>query len=306
VAKSVTAALDFAASLAQASRIYAGYEADYPGVSATLLQAAVRAFEWAQKNPDAFYRQSEMNKQFDPDVTTGEYGDRDARDEFFWAASELFIATGESKYRKAMDEYKVNQYVIPVWGRVSGLGVLALLRHAGRLEDKGLADEMRKLLISYADSALANYAGAPYAAPYGRAKRDFFWGCNSDGASNQGMTFLHAWKQTEDRKYLTAALHDMDYILGRNATGYCYITGFGTKSPVAPHHRLSASDGIEEPVPGLLAGGPNPGKQDRCEYPSDIADECYTDVQASYASNEIAINWQGLFTYFAAALDANL
>jgi len=98
----------------------------------------------------------------------------------------------------------------------------------------------------------------------------------------------------------------MDYILGRNATGYCYVTGFGVKSPVNPHHRLSASDDMEEPLPGFLVGGPNPGKQDGCEYPSDIPDECYADVLASYASNEVAINWQGLFTYFIYALNASL
>jgi endoglucanase len=125
-------------------------------------------------------------------------------------------------------------------------------------------------------------------------------------ASNQGMALLTAYRLTGDEKYMNAALQTMDYILGRNATGYCYITGFGSKYPMHPHHRLSATDDIEEPIPGLLIGGPNPGKQDGCEYPSDIPDECYIDEQASYASNEMAINWQGLFTYFASALDASI
>ena len=105
---------------------------------------------------------------------------------------------------------------------------------------------------------------------------------------------------------MEGALNTMDYVLGRNATGYCYVTGFGTKSTRYPHHRLAGSDGIDDPLPGFLAGGPNPGKQDGCEYPSDIADECYADVEPSYASNEIAINWQGLFTYFVSALQAEL
>jgi len=169
-----------------------------------------------------------------------------------------------------------------------------------------LTDHMKSQLITYADSSLVDYQSAPYAAPYGRVAKDFFWGCNSDGASNQGMTFLYAWQMTKEKKYLTAALNNMDYILGRNATGYCYVTGFGSKSPMNPHHRLSASDKIKEPIPGLLIGGPNPGKQDGCVYPSGIPDECYVDIEPSYASNEIAINWQGLFTYFAGALDACL
>lgn len=32
----------------------------------------------------------------------------------------------------------------------------------------------------------------------------------------------------------------------------------------------------------------------------------HPDVEYSYASNEVAINWQGVFTYFAAALDASV
>ena len=85
----------------------------------------------------------------------------------------------------------------------------------------------------------------------------------------------------------------MNYILGQNATGYCYVTGFGKKSPMFPHSRLCHSDGIEEPIPGLLVGGPTPGHQDSAEvtYASSYPDESYEDVMPSYASNEIAINW---------------
>ena len=66
------------------------------------------------------------------------------------------------------------------------------------------------------------------------------------------------------------------------------------------------SDVIDEPLPGFLVGGPNPGKQDGCEYPSLVPDEAYVDILPSYASNEIAINWQGMFTYYVMALDATL
>ena len=97
----------------------------------------------------------------------------------------------------------------------------------------------------------------------------------------------------------------MDYLLGRNATGYCYVTGFGSKSPMHPHHRLSASDDIVEPLPGFLVGGPNPGQQDGAElYTSSEPDESYADNEASYASNEIAINWGAGLVALSSALDA--
>ncbi|HBE54943.1 MAG TPA: cellulase, partial [Prevotellaceae bacterium] len=59
-----------------------------------------------------------------------------------------------------------------------------------------------------------------------------------------------------------AARSAIDCLFGRNATGYCYLTGFGTRKVMHPHHRISAADGIGDPLPGLLAGGANAGKQD--------------------------------------------
>jgi endoglucanase len=74
-----------------------------------------------------------------------------------------------------------------------------------------------------------------------------------------------------------------------------------------PHHRLSAADGIVDPIPGFLAGGPNPGQQDKASnitYPSNQPDESYADVTESYASNEIAINWNGCLVALLGWLDA--
>jgi endoglucanase len=95
--------------------------------------------------------------------------------------------------------------------------------------------------------------------------------------------------------------------MGRNATGYCYVTGFGDKSPLHPHHRISEADGVEAPFPGMLVGGPNPGQQDKKDmktaYTSNYPDESYMDVMESYASNEIAINWNASLVAFLCWLD---
>lgn len=69
---------------------------------------------------------------------------------------------------------------------------------------------------------------------------------------------------------------------------------------------------VKEPVPGLLAGGPNPGQQDRencreagVSYPSDRPAQAYVDHFCSYASNEIAINWNAPLVYAAALVAAS-
>ena len=99
-------------------------------------------------------------------------------------------------------------------------------------------------------------------------------------------------------------LANLDYLLGRNGTGYSFVTGYGSKTPMHPHHRPSVADGIIDPVPGLLAGGPNPGMQDHVKVPSTVPDEAYIDNDQAYAVNEIAINWNAPLAYLANAIEA--
>ena len=71
-----------------------------------------------------------------------------------------------------------------------------------------------------------------------------------------------------------------------------------------PHHRPSVADGIVDPIPGLMAGGPNPGMQDHVKVPSVVPDKAYIDNDQAYAVNEIAINWNAPLAYLANAVEA--
>ena len=72
-----------------------------------------------------------------------------------------------------------------------------------------------------------------------------------------------------------------------------------------PHHRVSKADGVKQPVPGFLVGGPNAGRQDRAKgYIGKEPARSYADVTGSYASNEVAINWNAPLAYLAGGLEA--
>ncbi|MBP5715800.1 MAG: glycoside hydrolase family 9 protein, partial [Bacteroidales bacterium] len=86
----------------------------------------------------------------------------------------------------------------------------------------------------------------------------------------------------------------------------CYVTGIGQKSPLNPHHRISMADGIDDPIPGLLVGGPNPSRQDQLDYPTTHPDEVYLDVTESFASNEVAINWNASLVTLLGGIEAAL
>lgn len=290
--KTTCATLDLAAIMAKCARIYKGNK-DYADVSIRCINSARAAYEWAKKNPEVFYRQDSLNVIYAPKVNTGAYGDGNANDEFFWAATELYLATGDKTYLDDAMEYAPDHFSTPSWAGVSALASFALSAQENLpAEAKALQKQQDSLLLAYAKKVTdINITKTSFYSPYGNSRRDFYWGCNSDGCGVQGVSLLFAYKISGDKEYLRNAFRDADYMLGRNATGYCYVTGFGQKPSAHPHHSLSETDDIEEPLPGFLVGGPNPEKQDGCEFPSDYADECYADVMQSYASNEIAINW---------------
>jgi endoglucanase len=306
VQKSTAATLNFAAVMAQASRIYGPY---MPEVADSMRSAAMRAWEWAQANPAMYYVQDEMNERFEPAVVTGAYGDNDVRDEFAWAAMELYTTTGDEAFLAAGDH--IDGWTVPGWSDVRSLGYYTLLHYRAHLGEVARIDRVQEEVLNMANALRASYANSPYRVAMGREAGDFVWGSNAV-AANQSMALIQAYRLTGDATYLDAALSNLDYILGRNATGYSFVTGHGSRTPMHPHHRPSQADDLPEPVPGLLAGGPNPGQQDLayCNdypdggYPSALPALSFIDHWCSYASNEIAINWNAPLAYVAAAIEA--
>lgn len=306
VQKGTAATLDFAAVTAQAARILKAFNKQLPGLSDSCKAAAIKAWQWALQNPKLQYNQNINNTKFEPKVNTGGYGDFNFTDEWFWAACELFVTTNDSHYADTIKSRWTDNISIPSWNNVRILGYYTLLRSPKAISPKSGIDynNAKTKITTFAIVMLMKPGDQAYRTVIGSSRGDFIWGSNSV-AMNQSILLINAYLLTKDAGFLNPALDNLDYVLGRNTTGYCFVTGLGTKSTMHPHHRPSVADGIEEPVPGLLAGGPNPGQQDRCPgYPSRLPAESYLDADCSYASNEIAINWNAPLVYVANALEA--
>jgi endoglucanase len=305
VQKSTAATLDFAAVMAQAARVFSGYELEFPGLADKFLKASKSAWQWARANPATLYDQGKMNERFEPKIETGAYGDNNVTDEFIWAAMELYVTTGEDEYFQAVDLFPSEGLTVQNWGDVRTMGYLTLLRHENRLTPAAETPMryLKGMYIAFAKGLVYKTESQAYLAPMENNVENYVWGSTAVCA-NQGINLIYAYRLTNDQVYLNYALDNLDYLLGRNATGYSFITGYGDKTPMHIHHRPSETDGVDDPVPGLLAGGPNPNQQDKCEtYPNKIPDESYTDDVCSYASNEIAINWNAPLVYLAFAVD---
>ena len=283
---SPTATAGFAATMALASRFY-------PDNRDLLLDAAGRAWDWCVANPDA------PNFTNPPDIRTGQYGDTSDRDERFWAACELFAATGEERYHDAIKSGDIHSGL--GWADMGTYGLIAYLSHADG--DAALMSTMREKLLRDCREIMGRYGNDPYGVSLGTRYR---WGSNLDVGNNAmalllGSRFADA---DEGAAFTEAALEHLNYLLGRNPLSRSYVTGFGPTAPERPHHRPSVAVGSA--VPGMVVGGPNMTTErdtdlhSRCKGmpPS----KCYVDHEGSFSSNEVTIYWNSTVYFVVAVL----
>ena len=289
--KSTTATLDFAAVAAKFARAIQPYDETYAN---QCLTASRKAWKWGAENPDIRFLNPEG-------VITGQYGDQDFSQEFYWAAAELWIATEEQAYLDYIRENPVGFKFDPGDSWASQMHYLGAYALMDQQKDVALAHEIKELLTAEADRLLKIASENAYFQPV----QTFHWGSNSD-LLNTAMTISQVYRHTGDAKYLAAVQEITDYIFGKNALDVCFLTGFGIRYPVNIHHRLSEADAIEGPIPGFLSGGPNYFKQDAKDvsYPEvTYPMTSWVDQLPSYASNEICINWNAPLTYVLGFLE---
>lgn len=269
--------------MAIAARTYKPFDASYSG---KVLEAARKAWSWVVVHPAIAFENP-------PGVTTGEYGDRNCGDELLWASAELWRTTGEQSFeRYLLDHYSAFADTIrdagpPSWAEVGSLGLWTYALGGGKTE---AAAAIRKDSLRVADAIVERTAANGYRISLTR--KDYVWGSNGV-AANYGLQLLVANAMKNDRRYVEAALDNLHYLLGRNTFSLSWVTQVGANPFQHPHHRPSGADRNAEPWPGLLAGGPNGNRQDPAmrKLPDLPPAKMYLDEQASYASNEVAINW---------------
>ncbi|MBO5325709.1 MAG: glycoside hydrolase family 9 protein [Lachnospiraceae bacterium] len=285
---SPTATGDFAAVMARASSIYAEYDAEF---AATCKDAAVKAYKYLIDNEETLT--GFVNPE---EIVTGEYPDGKFYDEIFWAAMELYLATGDTAYfDKAKAMYEENNIKGLGWADIGYYGMYSYLTADESLQtDAELAQKFIDKIVAECDE---NIKTAEKDAYYICLERSYPWGSNMTVA-NHGILYHMAAKFTGDAKYASYAQHQLDYLLGANPLGYCYVTGYGSWSPEHTHHRPSQVLG--QTMPGMLVGGPNTNADDpyaKAVLSSSTGGMCYVDNDSCYSTNEITIYWNSPLIY---------
>ncbi len=295
--KGTAATLDFAAVMAKASTIVADVDSAY---SKSLLMKAIAAWQWAKQHPKREFKNPVSTDPEYPSIQTGEYGDSHFRDEFFWAGVELYLATMDDRFLEVQTIDAFSYFTVPNWASVETLALISL---ASSELNNHLKKKASDELMTISERLISDWRASPYRVTINK----FVWGSNAE-VMNQSMVLLNAYRVLGNAEYFEAAVSGLDYVLGRNATGYCFVTGFGARSPMHIHHRQSIADDIEEPIPGFLVGGPNPRNMHQdCgadRYPTQLPAQCYLDEVCSYSTNEVAINWNAPLVYVAAGVQS--
>ncbi len=277
------ATADLAAILAQASR---NLRPNDPAFADRCLASARRAWAFLEAHPN----------DHRPDLKgfrTGGYQTADP-DDRLWAAAELWETTGDAailrdlEHRIATADARVD--VDFDWSEVRNLGLLTYLFSKRPERDPKLLTNLKRNLVTTADSIVAAAGEGGYRRPLGRR---YYWGCNGSVA-RQTMILRAAYRVEPRQDYLETALDALNHLLGRNVYGRSFVTGLGDRPPMHPHDRRSGGDRVPAPWPGYLVGGPHPTASS------------WRDDQGDYRTNEIAINWNAALIYaMAAALDAD-
>lgn len=275
----------FCAAVSLAARVYKPFDEAF---SERLKEASINAWIWLINHP--------VFKPFENPPTlavsaAGDFYDANFNDDLFWAACEMYETTGDETFHNKIRELSSKTNLTDFRNRDNGgFGSVCYL-FGSRPRDKRVEEAIHVQLRIKADNlySLSKRSG------YGAAKSsyDYIRGSNMY-AMTDSMILILAYRLWGSRDYLNAAYDQLNYILGKNPMGICYVTGFGSESVRHPHHRPSEADDIEEPVPGLLVCGPNKQLDDddfsRWNIPAEEAPaKCYYDIVYSYATNESTI-----------------
>jgi endoglucanase len=326
IVKPVTyaATLNLAATGAQGYRVWKDIDATK---AQKYLEAAEKAYDAAKKlyssgattDPSTG---ASLYAPLDQSVGGGPYGDTDVSDDFYWAACELFAATGDSKYETDLKGYSDALKVVTSldggensgsfssfnWGCTASLGTLSLaLNTEGTVSDADVLTA-KQSIVAAAQTYVNKEDEQGYGLPYAQATYDpgdgssltgYEWGSNSFVVNN-AIVMAYAYDYTGDGDYVDGVTSAMDYILGRNPMENSYVTGYGDHYTKYVHHRYwSYLLDPEFPLApaGVLAGGPNSGMQDPYikgagyKVGTLAPQKCYLDHIEAWSANECTINW---------------
>lgn len=286
----------YAGAMAIAARVYEPLDKAY---AERLLASSVAAQAYLEEHPGPLFI-----KTGNQDGGSGGYEKSDDWGERYWAAAELLKTTGDAHYASVLEELLTIQSPATAetigWASGLSLGHFALATAAGAPEHR--QSTARTLIVDEAEAIVSRSDANGYR--YALQSDQYTWASAKKGMALAQLLLLAHELEPQD-VYVSVALDQLHYTLGRNTLGTTYVTGAGSIMPMHPHHRIMVSTGVY--VPGLVVGGPNRYGGDSAidkilQEQAPPPAKSYIDHVDSYSTNEYAIDYNAPLVFVLAGL----
>jgi len=278
------ATADCTAVLSFASTIYEEFDPEY---ATKLRSAAQKGWEYLVSHPNVY-------------VSTN-YSGENNQGSMFWASACVYYAMQEES-AKAFFEKNVEKFysVFKDGNNGHNVGNMAIYGYYTYLlcEDKSEAI-VSKINAKYSTWYKANvkkYESNPWDIAINNWS--FWWGSFNIILGNvQDMYIGNAVLGLEQTTTEAMAAHAVDFILGKNAMGKCYITGMGSdpiKCTFSNIYDTSSEKGFPT---GYMPGGINSANGGEI---SKFPIKCYADEGVDWFTNENAIYWNAVMVFNSA------
>nr|ADB85440.1 GH9 family protein [Limnoria quadripunctata] len=274
-------AAETAAALAGAAVVHSG------SYASECVSAAEQMYTFADEHRGKYSNSIDKAANF--------YSSYSFHDELPWAALWLYLATGENSYLSDAEGYiqefgLLDADVLNVDWDDKTAGVYALM-----VEIDG-GSQYTSALQGYVDNLLS-YQHTPGGMVYISD-----WGSLREAVNAAFIAARAASLGIKASSYNNWAQSQADYALG--SIGHSYVCGFGNNPPTHPHHGSSSCPVAPQPCGwneynsadpnpqtlfGALVGGPD-------------AQDNYVDDRDDYIHNEVACDYNALFTGLLAAM----
>jgi endoglucanase len=289
-----------AAAWAQAARIY---RRSQPALAARYLAAARLSWAWLATVTEV----QRLDVHEDDDSGSGPYRSNDIDteaalrhdwDDRLWAATELYLSSGEDTFLQAMRRLLLDApLTLFEWKDPSALALSYLLWHPALQDQTALVNLVRPRFLQRAKALAERLQTSRWRI----ANQRFVWGSNKMTVE-EGITLCLAYEIGGNRDYLDAARDQLHYVLGRNHFGKSFISGIGSESVRQVSHLWVQVR--RRSIPGLFVGGPNQTDPSNIT-PQDRGPLSWADDSRSYGTNEFAIDYNASLFGLLAQLETD-
>jgi hypothetical protein len=241
------------------------FKKQFPGAAALYLEKAKKGWEFLERAIAKFGKDGAYQK-----IT--HYGDEFMHDdELAWAACELFLATGESKYHeKVLEWLKPQDPEIRKWGwwrlfESYGCAIrsYAFGARAGKMKreqlDSRLLEQCEAEIVAAGEDQMHRAENSAYGTSFPeetKRARTAGWYFSSDAAFDLAVAYQLDYPPKNDPrpKLLQALISNLNYEEGCNPVNVCYLTGLGFKRQREIVHQYAQNDRRVLPPTGIPLG----------------------------------------------------